>query len=372
MENHLSAKIRIFILLIALGVLISLAIAWFVSGILVRNILKLRKTMDVAAAGNLSVRSEVKSSDQIGELAKNFNSMLERLTHTEDYIANILKTAPIMLLVTDETGKINRINVAALRALGYQETEILGQRVERFLASSAPAGTLTDWLKRLSATHLAGENKIENIRSVLKTKNGETVPVVLSVGIVDGTESPRGFVFAAKDLRELAEYARQRLAKITPVLQKVSTGDFSQQLEVSKDKDEFTEHLIALNATISNLKELYDEIKQKTHELEAQNKKLEQTRVELEAARSNLEEKVAARTKELESAKETLEQKVAERTEELLKLNEKLEQEVAARTGDLQSKLSELESFNKLMVGREIEMVKLKEELADLKKSLKS
>lgn len=358
-ESRFTIQIRLFILFIAVGTLICLLISSLLSNLIVRNVSRLSRTMDRAASGDLTARSEVKSKDQIGLLAKNFNIMMERLTHTEDYIANIIKTAPIILLVTDETGKINKVNDAALRALGYQAEEILGQKVERFFAS-------------LSIKQLAGENKIENIRSVLKTKNGDTVPVSLSVGIVDGAGTPRGFVFAAKDLRELADYARQRLAKITPVLQKVSIGDFSEQLEVSKDKDEFTEYLTALNATISKLKGMYDDIKHKIQELEAQNEKLEQAHVELGAARSNLEGRVEERTKELEAAKENLEQKVAERTEELLKLNEKLEQEVAERTGDLQEKLSELEGFNKLMVGREIEMVKLKEELAGLKKSLKS
>jgi methyl-accepting chemotaxis protein len=46
-----------------------------------------------------------------------------------------------------------------------------------------------------------------------------------------------------------------------------------------------------------------------------------------------------------------------------------LEQKVEERTGELNSKLEELERMNKLMIGRELKMVQLKEEIEELKKS---
>lgn len=73
----------------------------------------------------------------------------------------------------------------------------------------------------------------------------------------------------------------------------------------------------------------------------------------LEKERASLAEKIRERTRELELAKESLEEKVKERTKEL------------------QEKVSELERFYKAVVGRELKMKELKEELEKLKKKEK-
>jgi len=75
---------------------------------------------------------------------------------------------------------------------------------------------------------------------------------------------------------------------------------------------------------------------------------------------------------EIEIARGTLEIKVKARTMELEELTQGLEEQVKERTKELQVKVEELEKFNKLVVGRELKMVELKEEIAKLKKELES
>jgi hypothetical protein len=71
---------------------------------------------------------------------------------------------------------------------------------------------------------------------------------------------------------------------------------------------------------------------------------------------------------EIEATKATLETKIRERTNELKKLTENLDNQVREKTSKLQEKIDELESFNKLVVGRELKMMGLKEEIERLKK----
>lgn len=76
-----------------------------------------------------------------------------------------------------------------------------------------------------------------------------------------------------------------------------------------------------------------------------------------------LEKEVQERTNELKVANQSLESRVFKRTEELQKLKDSLEQVVTNRTKELNDKVEELEKINKLMIGRELKMISLKEEL---------
>lgn len=59
--------------------------------------------------------------------------------------------------------------------------------------------------------------------------------------------------------------------------------------------------------------------------------------------------------------KRALEMKMANYTQEL-------EKDVAGKTEELKIRISELESLNNIMVGRELKMIELKKEIVDLKK----
>ncbi len=66
---------------------------------------------------------------------------------------------------------------------------------------------------------------------------------------------------------------------------------------------------------------------------------------------------------ELKDSKKVLEIRVAARTKELQELTENLEAQIHKRTVELQDKIEELEKINKLMVGRELKMIEMKEKL---------
>lgn len=65
------------------------------------------------------------------------------------------------------------------------------------------------------------------------------------------------------------EWVHRRLAEITPVLEKVSMGDFSQKIEVPRDEeDEFSELFVGLNLMVEDLRFMFEENRSKTEELE--------------------------------------------------------------------------------------------------------
>lgn len=74
---------------------------------------------------------------------------------------------------------------------------------------------------------------------------------------------------------------------------------------------------------------------------------------------------------EVEKAKQGLEKTVEERTHELRELTVSLEQKVKERTKELEVKIEELERFERLSVGRELTMIELKREIAELQEQLR-
>ena len=91
----------------------------------------------------------------------------------------------------------------------------------------------------------------------------------------------------------------------------------------------------------------------------------------LEEVKGSLEAKIRERTRELEEAKSVLEVKVQARTRELQELADSLEEQVKERTQELQAKITELEKFQTLAVGRELKMIELKNEIKKYKEKIK-
>lgn len=103
---------------------------------------------------------------------------------------------------------------------------------------------------------------------------------------------------------------KQRLEALSKVFAQAAVGDFSVNLEMPSEYDEFTE----LYAGIQIMLEV-----------------------------------------------------IREKTAELEQLNRSLEEQVRQRTDQLEQRGQELERFNSLMVGRELKMTELKEELSRIK-----
>jgi hypothetical protein len=73
------------------------------------------------------------------------------------------------------------------------------------------------------------------------------------------------------------------------------------------------------------------------------------------------------KNQEISEAKETLEIRVDARTKELKEVADTLEDKIKARTRELTEKISEMEKFQKIAIGRELKMVELKNEIERLK-----
>jgi len=232
-------------------ILISWLITIIFTGITIAPINKLVEGTKRIAKGDLKFKVNVKSKDEIGELAESFNKMtgdLERshneLLKAKDYIDNIFKSLVDILVVVDPNGFIRTVNPATLKLLGYQEDEIVGQNVDIIFkedpTKSNPAREIT---KELIKT-----GYISNYEMKCQTKDGKTLPVLFSGSVMKNEEGEvEGIVGIAKNIQE---------RKVAQSLLELKNKMFEK---VNKD---LIENEYRLKASIADLEKTHMELEQ--------------------------------------------------------------------------------------------------------------
>jgi methyl-accepting chemotaxis protein len=134
------------------------------------------------------------------------------------------------------------------------------------------------------------------------------------------------------------------LKKVSEGAEIMGKGNLDHRI-TAPTKDEIGTLAKTLNKLAGDLKDNYNRVKE-------QNKILKESETQLQESKKSLEIKVQERTKELEE------------------LNKGLEGKIQDRTKELQNRVTELEKFHRLTMGRENRMIELKEEIRQLKEEL--
>jgi len=192
------------------GLLIGLLVAGLLQRAIVRPIKELVSVSQAVAAGDLSRRAHVESNDEIGELGTAFNKMTETLSGTlvsKGYLNSIITSIADALFVIDSRGIIIQANQAALEMLKYSEDEFLGMTVKNICAHDGN-GSSDNFMSILES-----EGSVRSYATSCKTKNGQTIPTILSGAVMkDDTGNISDIVIVAKDITELKKAELELIA----------------------------------------------------------------------------------------------------------------------------------------------------------------
>jgi len=199
-ERIKSAGIKTIVTASIITVVIGIA-GWFIlARIITVPLRSLITTTKIMAGGDLNPETEIKSSDEIGELAKSFNEMAEDLrkaTVSRNYVDNIISNMDNSLIVTDPEGKIRTINPVTADLLGYQIDELIGSQVSEVLAQ----GELL--FQKNGLGDLMKNGFLSKVEENYLAKDGRKIPVLCSATVMrDGKGKIQGIVYVALDITE--------------------------------------------------------------------------------------------------------------------------------------------------------------------------
>ncbi len=189
------------------NVTLLICLALLSGGLLVALRITNRLTLDIdhltdfthqIAAGNLDSRVSVTSQDEIGILGAAFNAMTDQLARSKearDHLDTILQSIIDPLLVTDNNGRIQRFNNAAIKMLQYDRENILGTHIDSiFTEEFQPAADN-------SLLQLVQKTPLQNHETYVRSGVDKKIPVLLSCSFVKmATESESGLVVILKDI----------------------------------------------------------------------------------------------------------------------------------------------------------------------------
>jgi methyl-accepting chemotaxis protein len=318
--------------------LLALLTAYFVIRMIARPVVRLRNLMKQAEQGDLLVRMQFNSSDEIGQLAQSFNQMMEQITvlvkQTNVSAREVLERAGVLSNASKKTATSAQEIFAATEGIANGATTLTTEaergndltqsiraqmmqvidanfKMEKSAAEVQEASDLgTDYMSQLiKKTSLTEQmtrsmmmkvdrlkESTHSIRKILDVLNNMTkqtniLSLNASIEAARAGAAGKGFVVIANEIRKLAEQSRQSIdivSQITETIQKEidetvevlsdSTPIFQEQITSVKETDSI------FNRVNSHMKGFVEQLAQVTGSV----KELEQSQVILAETMSSV------------------------------------------------------------------------------------
>ncbi len=202
-EIHRNMIFRLLVLVSAL------AISWLFGNRIVSPLLRLARGAKEMGAGRLGVRVEVRTGDEIEEMAGCFNQMSveikareQALQEGEERFRSLVQSATDGIISADSSGKVISWNSGAENIFGYKEEEIIFKPLTILM----PEHYREAHKKGLERMHSTGESRISGKIIELSglRKDGNEFPLELSLS----TLKVRGETFCTAIVRDISERIR--------------------------------------------------------------------------------------------------------------------------------------------------------------------
>ncbi len=199
---------------VAVLTLLVFGFAWHLSRLWVlRPIAALREMAARIAAGDLTARSGLSASGELGELAHGLDAMAASLQRSRLETERIMDVVPEGILLTDQAGRIVMANARCEALFGYRREELLGQSLEILLPEDRRAAhqvLRADFVARPRSRDMG----TPGLDLQARRKDGSVFPVDVSLAPLQ-TDEGLWVVAAVRDVSERRHFEEQILHQAT-------------------------------------------------------------------------------------------------------------------------------------------------------------
>lgn len=208
--------------------------------------------------GNYNIKlSNTDRKDEVGHLNLSFEKMINKIQDEIARATSFQTGVNGAFFIVDNDLTLRFINQAACDIVGFNKSpeEIIGK-----LKVKDVFGTDSISRKAIEGVFMKGE-KIS-----LRNRAGEEIPILVQSGPIYNSkkEMDGSFVFFT-DLREVEEknkeYLREQIKPIAAIIEKLASGDFTQELELNEDNVLY-ELGLTINKMINELRNVLENVKE--------------------------------------------------------------------------------------------------------------
>jgi len=185
------------------------------------------------SGGDLSVKTYMKTNDELEILGESFNIMvddLKKTTVSKNYFNNILKSMSESVIVTDTNGLINLSNTATRNLLHYTKDELIGKHINQILV-----GENNRCIDFNVDTLCEKDCDCNKEREYMDSSN-DKIPILFSCSTLKNKNDELvGVVYVARDIREQKEmsYQIERIRK--KHLIDINEAQEKERLRIARD-----------------------------------------------------------------------------------------------------------------------------------------
>lgn len=229
------------------------ALIWAVANNFSHRVHAIRAEIQKLSSSDYGQPLTLAEHDELGELARVFNDMRDKLRETtisRDYLDNVLGNMNEAIVITSADGEIVRVNDAMLRMLHFSESELMGQ-------------PLADFVDTKLGSPLIVEEHMEVPREAFfMTKEGASLPVSYTGSTIPLGEGMVGrYIFAAQNIteRRRAEQRIRYLARIDSLTKVPNRMQFQHLLQRAISRSRRSQQQLSLlYIDIDHFKEIND------------------------------------------------------------------------------------------------------------------
>ncbi|MCD6326534.1 HAMP domain-containing protein [bacterium] len=223
-EDETSEQLRPVYAALGLGALVAAALALIVGGLIGRSIVKPLESLGRAAGrigkGDLDVRVEVSTNDELGVLSNAFNEMATRLEFNVDALAaqrnemhSILSSMKEGIITVDRTGRVLLANQAFKEMMGAEGNDV----VRMMLIEAVRNATLAQFVKEAQTS--PGQSEIE----IVLQEPSHRIMSLHAVPLIGGDSSRVGTLIVARDVTRMRQLEEIRTSFVANVSHELKT-----------------------------------------------------------------------------------------------------------------------------------------------------